>query len=555
MTLLIKKILVLTSFLLIVSFAAFGEKSVPADACNVAKAYLARVNTAFGVHHLVGSDNYFTIAEGNELLAYVFRLEPQGFMVISAFDTDRPVIGFSLDDDIPGEAVLKTLPGYSVITGIARAGKYGGTLQHDKEYPSAAQDQTIYGPWVQTLWGQVNCHNNQGQLINVTNYYTPNHYAAGCVAISLATMLHYYRWPLVGEGFHQYYDGQGSSTGWYEADFGSTWYKWDLMLEKYNNQVSTDPQREAAGELAFHAAVSLDMDFEYNGSTSSVTKIPGTGSNYFRFHSFYKQENSTVFWPRLDKNIVEENPVILSVANNSGWGHSVICDGLWINDDEERFYHLNMGWWGSGNGWFQIQEDFNAGGYTIINGGVLDFIPKVILFEPQMPGDTNMFHLNWQFTHTIEANAYEVQHKVNNGSWVTITDTYQDTSILVVVENPGEPHYFRVRAKVNDEWYPSTWSNVVQLLITGTQELARVNNKVMVSPNPFHENVKIILGENDLRNVSLKVYTPEGKMVYRSEESLMHGEINIPALQWKQGIYLLDVTTGREHQILKIIKN
>jgi len=296
------------------------------------------------------------------------------------------------------------------------------------------------------------------------------------------------------------------------------------------------------------------MDFEYNGSTSSVTKIPGTGSNYFRFHSFYKQENSTVFWPRLDKNIVEENPVILSVANNNGWGHSVICDGLWINDDEERYYHLNMGWWGSGNGWFQIQEDFNAGGYTIINGGVLDFIPKVMLYEPQMPGDTNMFHLKWQFTHTIDADAYEVQHKVNGGSWVTITDSYQDTSILVVVENPGDSHYFRVRAKVNDEWYPSTWSNVVQLLITGINDVS-VGNDVMVSPNPFHENVKIVFGENQYRNLFLRIYNSEGKLFYTSGRLMNPEAVGIPALQWKQGVYLLEIVTDREHKILKIIKN
>jgi len=31
--------------------------------------------------------------------------------------------------------------------------------------------------------------------------------------------------------------------------------------------------------------------------------------------------------------------------------------------------------------------------------------------------------------------------------------------------------------------------------------------------------------------------------------------VGIPALQWKQGVYLLEIVTDREHKILKIIKN
>jgi hypothetical protein len=368
-------------------------------------------------------------------------------------------------------------------------------------------------------------------------------------------MLHYYQWPPVGEGYHQYYDGWGSSTGWYEANFGETNYKWDLMLEKYNNQASTDEQREAAGELAFQAAVALEMNFEYNGSTSNVNEIPGTGSDYFRFYSFYKQESSTVFWPRLDKNIVEANPVILSVSNNSGYGHSIICDGLWLNDDEERFYHLNMGWWGSGNGWYQIQEDFNAGGYTTINGGVLDFIPRPLLLDAEILADSNMFHLNWQFTQTIDADAYQVQRKINNGSWETIADDYQDTSLLVIVDDLSDNYYFRVKAKVNDEWYPSSWSNISQLqIITGIEEFGNVG-LAKVSPNPFSDRLTILPSGEFGRDISVRVYDMTGKMLYNSGKEQFSDEINIPARLWNKGVYTIEVTSAGSHQVFKTIKN
>jgi len=325
-------------------------------------------------------------------------------------------------------------------------------------------------------------------------------------------------------------------------------------LEKYNNQISTEEQREAAGELAFHAAVALEMNFEYNGSTSNVNQIPGTGSNYFRFYSFYKEENSNVFWPRLDKNMIEANPVILSVENNSGFGHSVVCDGLWLTDDEERFYHLNMGWWGSGNGWFAIQENFNAGGYTTINGGILDFIPKPMLYDVEIPADTNMFHLNWHFTQTISANMYEVQHKINSGSWETITDDYQDTSILIVIEDILDDHFYRVRARVNEEWYPASWSNTVQLQIITEIVETSSTDLIEVYPNPFSNDLRIVNRENT-QNLSIKILNMMGEQFFQSEDEQSFDELNIYAGYLDKGVYLLEVSSGSSQQVFKIIKN
>jgi len=551
MMMFIKKILVLQFLLLIILNSNFGANISDEQAFNYASEFAVKINLKFDSDNQIYKTDYNEFVDGNEILAYVYKLYPQGFIVISAFDNSSPVIGFSKDHNFPEAKDLINTPIYSVVMGIALSKKY--SIPNNDNLKIAITEE-LYGPHVYTLWGQVNCHNNQGQLINVTNYYTPNHYAAGCVAISLSTLLHYYKWPPVGEGYHEYYDGWGSSTGWYEANFGETYYKWDLMLEKYNNQISTEEQREAAGELAFHAAVALEMNFEYNGSTSNVNQIPGTGSNYFRFYSFYKEENSNVFWPRLDKNMIEANPVILSVENNSGFGHSVVCDGLWLTDDEERFYHLNMGWWGSGNGWFAIQENFNAGGYTTINGGILDFIPKPMLYDVEIPADTNMFHLNWHFTQTISANMYEVQHKINSGSWETITDDYQDTSILIVIEDILDDHFYRVRARVNEEWYPASWSNTVQLQIITEIVETSSTDLIEVYPNPFSNDLRIVNRENT-QNLSIKILNMMGEQFFQSEDEQSFDELNIYAGYLDKGVYLLEVSSGSSQQVFKIIKN
>lgn len=521
-------------------------------AYTTACSFIDNVNIKQHTDNSVSLDGRYAISNEDGPVAYVFNLTPGGFVIISSFDFSNPVLGFSLTDNIPGERDIVNYPAYSVIRNISNSRKQ--VIKSGISSTSAkSMVDVIVGPWVYTLWGQVNCHNNSGQLVNVTNYYTPNHYAAGCVAISLSTLLHYYKWPVIGEGYHEYHDGYGSSTGWYSADFGSTYYNWGLMKNKYNNQPSTDPEREAAGELAFHAAVSLDMDFEYNGSTSNVNKIPSTGSNYFRFYSLYKQESSSVFWTRLDKNIIEANPVILSVENNSGGGHSIVCDGLWIKDNGSRWYHLNMGWWGSGNGWFTIQDGFNSGGYTTIIGGVLDFIPEPYLHSAQMHIDTNMFTLIWEYSQTPEVNAYEVQQKTGNGSWTTITDDYQDTALLIVVNNPAETNSFRVRAKVNDEWYPNSWSNTIVLdILTANAELAKTTDQVVLYPNPFSNNlsVKTEFGKSELQ--TLKVYDLTGKMVLQTK---IEDGINIlNSEDWENGVYFVKINCGEREITQKVIK-
>ena len=544
----------LTLLLSIIAITTSYSQSIGLkQAFSIATGFIIDATETQNTENRVVFDDSYLISDNSGPVAYVFNLEPQGFIIVSSFTYSNPVLGFSLSDNFPAEAEVSGSPVYSVVRNISHSRKEVLTEGLQPVSINKAEDDIIYGPYVYTLWGQVNCHNNSGQLVNVTNYYTPNHYAAGCVAISLSTMLHYYKWPVVGEGYHEYYDGLGSSTGWYSADFGNTYYKWSLMKNKYNNQASTDPEREAAGELAFHAAVSLEMNFEYNGSTSNVNKIPSTGSNYFRFYSFYKQESSSVFWQRLDKNIFEANPVILAVENNSGGGHSIVCDGIWIKDDGSRWYHLNMGWWGSGNGWFTIQDGFNAGGYTTILGGVLDFIPVSYLHNAQMHIDTNMFTLKWQYTHTIEVDAYEVQQKINSGNWETITDDYQDTSLLIVVNNPSDIHSYRVRAKVNDYWYPSTWSNVVQLdILTGNDEVEVPDDIAVVYPNPFTGRLNIKNRSTFAGPQAISVYDIKGALVYKTELSGDVKQINTN--DWLKGIYFVKISCNDKQTIHKVIK-
>jgi len=232
------------------------------------------------------------------------------------------------------------------------------------------------------IWGGVNCRDENNNNVYPLNYFTPNHYSAGCVAISMSQLLNYYEWPKTGVGSHTYTDNQGSSQKQYSVNFSNQTYNYDLMLDNYNGVPSTDAQQRAVGYLAYHAAVSLDMDFESEGSTSNVNQQPAALNNYFRFSGHYKTRSWGSFWTRMKENINNKMPVLLSIkdVDGGGAGHALVADGYRVSDGK---FHLNWGWHNSNNGWYDIENSWNGtgGGYDRVEGATFDIIPDPEITE------------------------------------------------------------------------------------------------------------------------------------------------------------------------------
>ena len=174
--------------------------------------------------------------------------------------------------------------------------------------------------------------------------------------------------------------------------------------------------------------------------------------------------------------------MILDYENSSGGGHSVVCDGLKI-DENGTFYHLNMGWWGASNGWYKIRGSFNAGGYSRVLGGAMNIIPEPMIIPPVIDADSIEFDLVWRYPAKAEAEAFQVQKKVNDGSWIDITDNTTDTTLHILVD-PEKEYQFRVRAKTNGKWYQNSWSTVEKLKrnYVGIHETEKLRNKCYTKP-------------------------------------------------------------------------
>ncbi len=315
------------------------------------------------------------------------------------------------------------------------------------------------------IWGGVNCIDQDSISIYPLNYFTPNHYSAGCVAISMSQVLNYYEWPKTGVGSHTYTDNYGSSQKTYSVDFSAQTYDYDLILDNYYLLPSTDAQQRAVGYLAYHAAVALDMDFESYGSTSNVNEQPAALDNYFRFSGHYETRYWSSFWTRMKENINNGMPVLLSIkdVDDSGAGHALVADGYRESDGK---FHLNWGWHGRNNGWYDIQYEWDGtgGGYDRVEGAVFDILPDPVISEITRSNYEKEFTLKWVVSDQLNWDSFSVEQQIDGGSWVEIAANVSITELAISVANSGTYNY-RVRAKVNGGYYYNSYSEEMSVFV------------------------------------------------------------------------------------------
>ncbi len=417
---------------------------------------------------------------GNEIVACSVNLKPEGYIIFTTSENLYPVFSFSEKGKFQYSKFIKNsvfkmfLENLKKQNDFAEKNKthFSSVIEKNKKARRLLFNNTKnvstydyqFGYYLTDTWGGVNCWDNNGNMIYPSNYFTPNHFSPGCVAISQAQILHYYEWPPVGVGSHTDYDNSGSSQGNYYAGFGRTEYDWENMLNNYQNEYSTDTEQRAIGRLMYHSAVSVDMDFENSGSTSNVNRVPNSLSSYFRCTGHYEDFSWSEFQNRLNQNLENKMPVELGIEADNGEQHACVCDGYRYNEGDaeiDKLYHLNMGWWNwyGGNAWYHIFDEFSAIGYTIITGGVFDIIPEPVMNKVVRTSDYHTFIVNWHVSKQLNWQSFELQESYNNGSWTTISSSVTDTLFERTVTSDGIYKY-RVRANVGGSFYTDSYSNV-----------------------------------------------------------------------------------------------
>lgn len=478
------------------------------------------------------------ITEGVDTLLALYHTE--SYFVVCSYNEPYEILAFSFDNGIADKDSKQQELFFKALS-------YGKGDKDSDEISSKSMSvlQNVT-PFIQAMFGQTNCRNEQGTRIDVSNIYAPNKVAVGCVAISLVTVLHHYQWPKSGIGEKTYTDVWGILNGEHYASFEETYYRWGRIKDEYNYQVSSTDERNALAELAYQSAIALEMDFEATGSTSSISKIPDVMYQHFMHYGEYFTNTSDTFFDHIDSMMTKNSPVVLAISGN-GYAHSIICDGLKTTESGKKYYHLNMGWWGTSNGWYQISSDFNAGGYSKIDAGVFNLVPTCSLKAEKQ--DEHIL-LSWDTSDSIRFSGFELQVKIGRQKWATIDNIETDSTYRVETDFTST-YAFRIRMKYNDFTDLEAWSNIV-LVDNDMSGISQSSvSELKLYPNPVEDilNVESLGCEREklisVCNVSGEIIQ---KVIFCGEQT----QINTSELN--SGIYLLKVSGDDIHTYHKFIK-
>ncbi|MBQ8703570.1 MAG: thiol protease/hemagglutinin PrtT [Bacteroidales bacterium] len=290
----------------------------------------------------------------------------QGFVLLSDDDCVRPLLGYSLTNPFPTEAmpshVAAWIEGYQrEIASAKEAGSIPSQRARDEwdellGLRVGRKSVTAVAFLLKTRWDQVAGYNNQCPYDSVAGArcYT------GCVATATAQVMKYWNHPEVGRGSHSY---THPKYGTLSARFDTTHYQWSLMPNTVS--IATTQQRIAAmSQLISHVGIAVDMGYGTGSSgahTNPLGNVRRASSEtalkeYFRYNpalfTAYKEGFSDAEWRALiDADLDSARPVLYDGYGPAG-GHAFVLDGR----DTMGRYHFNWGWGGSANGYYTLDS-------------------------------------------------------------------------------------------------------------------------------------------------------------------------------------------------------
>ena len=374
-----------------------------------------------------------------ETCFYAYNVGTTGFVIVSADNRFRPIVGYSEEGPFETENMSPELAFYLEKIIEARTSRNAVMIEGtENDWQSIAATGKMKPRnngkdadfLVETKWNQDAPY----------NLYAPEASGgpggrcyAGCVATAMSQVMKYWDHPLKGTGSHSYYSW-GGYGGHLSANFGATTYDWENMPIRINNS-SPEEQIEAVATLMYHCGIAVEMSFSPTGSGASSWSVPGAIRQYFSYsnHASLKDRDSysLTSWQNMLKESIDLGwPLYYSGQSDSG-GHAFVCDGY----DENDLFHYNWGWGGSSDGWFVVDEiDYASWAEAVFNyvpSDVYDYMPKPVEdFTVESLGDN-------QFSATLTWKNPTKDIHNNNLSSIDQIVILRDGQVIHIEDNPA----------------------------------------------------------------------------------------------------------------------
>lgn len=293
---------------------------------------------------------------------YVFpNANSKGFTIVSGDDRLPEIVGYSsqgsYDENNLPEGFVSFMKAYQnlynkVNLGDAESLKNLAEIKAWRNKKNAsAETSSAVAPLLGNIeWDQTSPYNNM-----CPRYDSVHVAATGCVATAMAQVMAYYKYPkqLKADipGYVNRWNGIPMEIPTITREEGI--YDWDNMLPKYNKEANaTQQQKDAVAKLMYHCGAAVQMNYGPESAAAvSATKL----AKYFGYDADLMMDlNRSTFsldkWMQIiDTELAAGRPVLYGGQASDG-GHQFICDGK----DGEGLYHINWGWSGSQNGYFDL---------------------------------------------------------------------------------------------------------------------------------------------------------------------------------------------------------
>jgi len=420
------KATIILAFLL-ATICSSATKRTAAEKRMVAEQYIGTHSTR------TASINLRTIVE-NEMLTMIGS-EDNGFVIVPNDDVFPPVIGYSREafsSDMPSGLNWYLDAAEESMKEILASDVRYKTIAPPSDFPESLD------PFLTSTWDQGNPYN---KLCPGGNGTSSRLYPTGCVATALAQIMYYHKYPEVGIGDHQYSFKPQSGVGKIiYANFGETHYDWDNMIDDYSKGY-TDEQANAVATLMLHCGVAVEMGYTPSGSGSygqeaclGIKKFFGYNKNARLYtRDYYSAE---LWMEMIFKELNLKQPIYYNGVSEGSGGHAFVIDGY----DKDGFVHVNWGWGGKSDGFFDIALLNPSGSsFSKSQGMILGMCkPDVdIPYESQVVASELGFIFSGTSTKrvTISGTIYNAAAEKFYGTIACVLENSENTIVLKTEEN------------------------------------------------------------------------------------------------------------------------
>ncbi|MCX6376151.1 MAG: C10 family peptidase, partial [Armatimonadetes bacterium] len=202
----------------------------------------------------------------------------------------------------------------------------------------------IYGPLITDEWDQIPPYNRFGDD-------WPSDVPAGCVATAMGMIIHYLQHPPRAFVENTVSVCGASAPGKFDDTFNYA------LMPRRLDASSSPAQVQEVANLLRACGIAAGMDYCFGNSEATHAYARWSYTDFFDYDTALFVKPEWCDWLALVKSETASGyPVQMGISSVAhGFGHSVVCDGSRAVGSTE-YVHLNMGWSGVGNTWYQVLQ-------------------------------------------------------------------------------------------------------------------------------------------------------------------------------------------------------